>query len=185
MRRSVSALSDDYVRPKLPAALALNEVQRELVERHALAVERLRQPGPADATGKALLILLMSFSGQRGDEDTQRLRGEGYRIALEDSPAWAVERAARMWLRRENGAGDENYAFAPSPPQLRRLAALAMVPMLAEQGRLQRLLRAEPEREPAPEAERAEMIRRWDELIAGLRGAGRIHGEPPKKEAAE
>lgn len=66
---------------------------------------------------------LGAFPATDTGEAGSRMRGAAFATALDDMPAWAVAAACRDWLRGEHGAGGENYAFAPSPPQLRRLAA--------------------------------------------------------------
>lgn len=66
---------------------------------------------------------LGAFPATDTGEAAGQMRGAAFATALDDMPAWAVAAACRDWLRGEHGTGDERYAFAPSPPQLRRLAA--------------------------------------------------------------
>lgn len=114
----------------------------------------------------------MAFPSTQGGEGAAEMRMEAYRMALDDLPAWTIERAARMWLRGENSSGGENYAFAPSPPQLRRLAQLAFTPVRAQRSSLLRLLRAKPDEEyPEPHREvmRAKLARMIPDAVASLR----------------
>lgn len=79
------------------------------------------------ATIAAVARLLVAFPATDGGGGTatemrSEARGEAFVMALDDLPAWAVAAACRDWLRGDGGKGGENYAFAPSPPQLRRLA---------------------------------------------------------------
>lgn len=86
-------------------------------------------------------------------------RAEAFAMALDDLPAWAVAAACRQWLRGEGGAGGENYAFAPSPPQLRRLAERQARCALGRAITLERLADAIAEPEFSDE-HRREMQRR-------------------------
>lgn len=74
------------------------------------------------ATIEAVARLLVAFPATDVTGGAAGARAEAFAIALDDLPAWAVAAACRDWLRGEGGKGGENYAFAPSPPQLRRLA---------------------------------------------------------------
>lgn len=97
-------------------------------------------PGPASDTSNAIITLLGTFPSTGGND---KARANGFRIALEDLPAWAIEEAVKRWLRGEDGEGSENYAFAPSPPQLRRLALRARALVELRLRNFHRLLQAE------------------------------------------
>ena len=90
-------------------------------------------------------------------------RAEAFAMALDDLPAWAVAAACRQWLRGEGGIGGENYAFAPSPPQLRRLAERHARCALGRAITLERLADAIAEPEFSDE-HRREMQRRIGSL---------------------
>lgn len=162
-------MTDDYVHPKIPADLVLSEPQKALVERHLADVEAMCRPSQRKVVERQLAGLLLTAPTRSESEALAELRLETYWIALDDIPAWAVAAAVRMWLRRENSAGGENYAFAPAPPQLRRLAEIALIPVRAQGSMLLRLLRCEPEN-GFTAAHRADMAARAAAL-AHARGA--------------
>lgn len=142
----------------------MTHVQRGEVERHVAELDRFAKPGPTERIGSLVMGMLANFPRQNGTEDTGSAKGEGYALALDDLPSWAVRRACGFWLRGEHGAGRENYAFAPSPPELRRLALIAAAPVRGELMRLRRLLAAEVEREVS-DAERAANFERLQSLV--------------------
>ena len=136
------------------------------------------QPGPGAQIGKALALLSASFPSQQFNPEVSDARAHGYKLALEDLPGWAVERAVAFWLRREHSEGTENYTFAPLAPQLRRLALIAFKAVADEQFKLKRLLEAKVVEEPKPvSAERRALLA--DQLIAAIKPV-----VPPKSEAA-
>ncbi|WP_370674678.1 hypothetical protein [Pleomorphomonas sp. PLEO] len=75
-------------------------------------------------------------------------RSEAYEIALEDVPAWAVEAAAKRWIKGEVAIlGDKpNLSFPPSPPQLRALALDEWAGARAALWRYRRLMDGKTER---------------------------------------
>lgn len=87
---------------------------------------------------------LDAFPGKEVSDDRLANRGQAYVISLEGMPLWAVLRGVKSWLKAENGTGKENYAFAPSPPQLLRLAKLHHGRLGAVRGNINRLLKADP-----------------------------------------
>ncbi|WP_081761414.1 hypothetical protein [Methylopila sp. 73B] len=127
-------------------------------------LEKFAKAGPPDRTGALVMSLLSSFPRQATNADAGDAKGEGYAIALDDLPSWAVRRAVGFWLRSEHGAGRENYAFAPSPPELRRLALIAAAPVRGDLMRLRRLLSAEVERD-ITDKERAANLERLQGIV--------------------
>lgn len=75
-------------------------------------------------------------------------RSEAYEIALEDVPAWAVEAAAKRWIKGDVATlGDRpNLSFPPSPPQLRALALDEWAKARAALWRYRRLMAGKVER---------------------------------------
>ena len=77
--------------------------------------------GPLEQIGSLIETLVGAYPTTGADQH----RLMAFRMAIDDLPAWAVEAGIRKWFRGEDGVGTENYSFAPSPPQLRRLALRA------------------------------------------------------------
>lgn len=131
---------------------------RELDERLAPATER--------EVGARFTALLLAFPAQPLSEAAAKIRAGAYFEALAGEPAWAIARAGSRWLR---GEVEGNLAFAPSPPQLRRLVEAQTLPVRHQAARLRRLLGAGVERAAAiPEERRAELAARFEALVRSL-----------------
>lgn len=92
--------------------------------------------------------LLCAFPAAPLSTAATKARMEAYDIALEDVPAWAVEAAARRWIKGEVATlGDKvNLSFPPSPPQLRALALDEWAKARAALWRYRRLMEGKTER---------------------------------------
>lgn len=111
----------------------------------------------------AISRLLVAFPAtDMGSAGGPAIRAQAYAIALDDMPAGCVEAACRDWLRGEH-VGRENTAFAPTPPQLRKMAARHLSVRQGRATALDALANAVVEREFTDE-HRAEMSRRLDEI---------------------
>lgn len=150
--------------------MALTVAQRTDVERHVSILEKACKTGPVERVGAALAGILSAFPQQQASNEEQMARASMYQIALDDLPAWAVERGVKMWMRRENPEGRENYAFAPSPPQLRRLAWVAFGKVKGELQVLSRLLAAQVDPELSSE-QRAASLARLQQIVNSGAGA--------------
>lgn len=158
----------------LPAKYALSEPERADAARHCAVLEKALIAGPSDRIAAAIAGLKLAFPAQRLSDDEASVAAAMFRQALGELPAWTVERAIQFWLRREHPEGNENYAFAPSAPQLRRLALIAYQKVSGERHDLKRLLDATVE--PEPSAKDDAMRARIDEMVARTFG--------PKEDAA-
>ena len=70
---------------------------------------------------------------------------EMYRDGIEDLPAWAIDRAIKMWARSECPAAIEakpNYNFPPSPAALRSMAIFYLDRPREDKRKLETLLAA-------------------------------------------
>jgi hypothetical protein len=127
--------------PTIPRPLSATE--RQTISATIGSLERsLSELGPTEAVAAQVMKFLLAFPGRELSDMAHEARCEMYVDALEDLPAWAVKEGCRRWLRREDGAGDENYSFAPSAPQLRRLAERATYTVRCRIQQLDRLLKA-------------------------------------------
>jgi hypothetical protein len=94
--------------------------------------------------------MLMAYPGDSSEEGTIA-RGAVYLESLDDIPSWALALAIRQFNRAE--AGDQNYAFAPAPGVLRRLALSHMAPAQLVVEKLQEVLDAAPSYDSALRAD--------------------------------
>lgn len=107
------------------------------------------RPGSAPEIAAEIAILLAAFPSPNAGESSAELRGTAYLYALSGFPRWAVAEAVRMWLTGENREEGDRHSFAPSPPQLVRLARLAVQPAEREIARLSRMAEAVVDVEPS------------------------------------
>lgn len=110
------------------------------------------------------MILLASFPAKDASENAVQARVAGYRIALDDVPSWAVEAAAKRWIR---GDGMTPARFAPTPPELRQAALAVAEAADGEAAALWRMLNARQhvEREIS-DAEREKVARRFAGILS-------------------
>lgn len=161
------SLLGDSPEPMLPAAAIPNAEQRRQIEETLSSLEKDLTAGPWERTAKAIAVVLAAYPISGGDE-MARARVQAFRVALDDVPAWAVEEAARDWLRGQVPS-DYNTTFAPLPPQLRKLAERKWVPLIPKKRKLLALLKAKPAPDDhLSEADRAYRIGKFKELIAGI-----------------
>lgn len=105
-----------------------------------------------------IAAMLLVYPQRRTASDAEasaagRAAAGAYGAAISDLPLWAVQRAIRAWHRGE--CGDHDYAFAPKPAVLRRVA-LGMVDVLRnEANHLRLVLSAKPLGSLVPADERA------------------------------
>jgi hypothetical protein len=99
-----------------------------------------------------LLGLFAAFPAQELSDAAAEARARHYLAAMAGFPLAAVQAAIGAWMRGEHAGPHDNHAFPPSPPQLTRLARIALAPVLARIEALEALARAEA-RPPPPSAE--------------------------------
>lgn len=161
----VSTLEEIDGIPHLPRGTALSSTRRRELETMVSNFDRYLLPAVRQEVAPVIARLFMAFPGERLSRDEAGMRADGYMIALEGLPLWAVEQAAKWWLRGERGDGRENYAFAPSPPQFRQLAEKATLSARARRYEAIKVLQAREQREPDPA-----MQARVGEMLTGLAG---------------
>lgn len=146
--------------------MALTIEQREAIACCLEDLDERLAPATEREVGARFTALLLAFPAQPLSEPAARIRAGAYFEALAGEPAWAIGQACRRWLR---GEAEGNLAFAPSPPQLRRLVDAETLPVRQQRARLVRLLAAEAEREATiPEERRAAMAARFAALVRSL-----------------
>ncbi len=152
----------------VPAECAPSEMQRAYIAGLITDLEGSLTPASEREIAAEFTKLILAFPAQSVSQDVAAIRAEAYFTALSDLPAWALREACRKWLR---GEADGNLAFAPSPPQLRRLADEALIPVRAQMVRLRKLLHARGEGRVCGERS-VEMRRKFEALSASLVGIG-------------
>lgn len=104
----------------------------------------------------AVTLMLANYPAD-GAQATEVARAQAWAMALEDLPAWAVERAVRMWLQGKfEGVNTE---FAPKPPTFRLLVEKLLEPVHEQRAQLSMLLKAKVEEEPYVPASQEERLR--------------------------
>ena len=106
--------------PTIYRSLAPSKAQCAAIEVRLAELRAALGQTNVDYSMAKVTELLLSFPSQAVNEAGAKAKARGYIIALDDLPSWAVADACRKWLRGE--CGEQNYNFAPSPPQLRKFA---------------------------------------------------------------
>jgi hypothetical protein len=140
----------------------------------AAEAARLRQsilPRAAERKDVAaeLLGLFAAFPAQALSDAAAEARARHYLTAIAGFPLAAVRGAIAAWMRGEHPGPHDNHAFPPSPPQLARLARIALGPVIRRMEALEALARAEALPPPPSEDARARVASLAD---AFRRGAG-------------
>lgn len=114
------------------------------IEKRIEDIKSSVKPGATDARGRAqtVAMLFATLANDRLPENLAEARATAFLDAITDEPAWAVEAAARMWIRGEGLDTGENAAFVPKPAQLLRLCAKAKAKAWKQASDLQSLLGA-------------------------------------------
>jgi ribosomal protein L17 len=148
----------------IPEAAALTTDQRRWVEQ---AGERLGShlvPASAADVGRSVAVLQAQFPAREIDEGTAAARAEGYLMALDGVPLFAIREAVKRFMQSDAGL---NPSYMPKAPELRALVDRLSLPARAHRVHLRRLLEAEVERTPTPE-ERARVRDLVENLKASL-----------------
>lgn len=141
----------------------ISQTDQHWISKRLAHLDGLRQcDNDRQQVAKTLAVLFASYPAGQANDVTTALKVKNYLDALEDRPAWAVEEAAKRWIRGDVEARRDALDFPPSAARLRELATQAMEPLYVEKGRLALLRRAEvvPPISEAERQRRAEAIRR-------------------------
>lgn len=147
-----------------PAARALMEDRRQHLRDSLTAAET---PTEHEVMFRVVSALLGAFPVYGV---TEKQAVETVRMicrALDDVPVWAVQRAAGNFLKgRQKVAW--NPEKAPTPPQIRAEAMMAVLDVETELYRLSQVLDAELVDNDTTEDERAAAIAHWAQIRAGI-----------------
>lgn len=136
---------------------ALTPAERSILSQLVDDIAPLAEARPdAFRSLKQVAKLLAVFPAGDLSDAVIDARSEAYEIALEDVPAWAVEAAAKRWIKGDVSAliDKPNLSFPPSPPQLRALALDEWAKARAALWRYRRLMAGKVERVVALEDRR-------------------------------
>src|SRR5262245_20323888 len=89
LQRCVKGLTADYMRPTIPAELALSEEQRVAIAVRVEALKSAEMSCDIDRTMAVVVTLLDAFPGAKLGDDQARTKAQGYMTALESIPTWA------------------------------------------------------------------------------------------------
>jgi hypothetical protein len=153
--RCVSPEGTDY-RP----GVTITDEHRQALLADAAHIERFTEDRRPERVTALVSMLLTAFPHREVSSDAATLKLAVYKVALEDVPTWAVEEAAKRWIRGDVGDG----GFAPTPPQL-RLAARDIVAVALGKALTMRKLAAMPVQRDISEAERAATIAKVAKLV--------------------
>ena len=126
-------------------------------------------PAAAERTDLAaeLLGLFAAFPAQALSDAAAEARARHYLAAMTGFPLAAVQAAIAAWMRGEHVAPHDNHAFPSSPPQLARLARIALAPALGRIETLEALARAEASPPPPSDEQRARVVALADAFRRG------------------
>ena len=118
--------------PTISTSLILSPAEREALEHHVSALDRLCDDTPAnssDAEAAMLVVvtkMMMVLPTVTQNELSAEARGEAFMVALDDIPVWSVQAAIRRWYRGDCGTDERgrpyDYHWCPAPADLRRVA---------------------------------------------------------------
>ena len=181
--------------PTIPPSLILKAAEREAIEDHVAALDRLCDDTPensAEAEAAMLVVLttmMWVLPATTQNEFSAEARGEAFMAAVDNIAVWAVKAGIRKWYRGDCGTDNQgrpyDYHWCPAPAELRRVAFAQMWHIQSRSRDLRRLLSAEPRVEYSDEHCRA-----MRERLAGLfprsrtspvgrNGSGEVTGKPP------
>lgn len=137
----------------LPGNLALRQVERDELVRHAEALREIlgctlvTNRDAEHRVLRAVTAMLMAFPSASASELTSEARGEAFVVALADVPASAVEAAINRWYRGECGADERgnayDYRWWPTPAILRRISQQITNPYKLRLHQIEQVLSAE------------------------------------------
>ncbi|MFG1283361.1 hypothetical protein [Xanthobacter autotrophicus] len=151
LKSSLDALTADYP-PRLPHHAGLTEDQRTRVEARLSRLVQCLEPATSDEAATFIVSVQDQFGTPDMDPDALRRRQEGFLIALEGVPAFALDEAYRRILQKRAGFDPR---FMPRPPELRGLLDQIAEAAFMHRVQLHRLLQAKVEAPRMPAGPRA------------------------------
>lgn len=118
---------------------APNEAQKATLAARSEQLKAALEPSMDAKATRAVLLMLSSMPSAGGGEIDLEFRGEAFRIALRDLPAWAIEREAMRVIRGESKLGSR---FAPTPPEFRETVSDSLASIRVELSQIEDIMRA-------------------------------------------
>lgn len=113
--------------------------RRETLESRASQLRAALAPSFDGPAARMVLTMLSAMPAQSGGEIDTEMRGDAFRIALRDLPAWAIEREATRVIRGESRLGAR---FAPTPAEFREAISDSLASIRVELRQIEDVLRA-------------------------------------------
>ena len=136
--------------PVIPQSKALTPEQRREIEHKVALGHAALVHEDIDRTLLRVYELRIQLGASILSEEGEKIKAQGYIIALKGVPTFAVIEACTRWLRGNAPwihDGKEprkpNYSFPPQPPELCHCAMSIVAVVGAQTARLERLLKAE------------------------------------------
>lgn len=147
------------VRYDLPTGWTMSDAERDQARNHLSTLTSLLSPdAPFEIEGQLEsgqqakgALLTMMIEGLAGPAEKSKIRADSqvemYAYAIEELPAWAIEKAIKRWARGscpKDVEENPRFAFPPSPATLRALAKLEMETPQRQAVMLQNLIASVP-----------------------------------------
>lgn len=182
--RTYSALETEGRRPgewSLSDRVAPSAADRQAIEARALDLDARDQPATEREIGAWVARLFAGLGHAKADVDEAQRKLETYIAVLRGAPLWALREAVLGFLRGSvPGQGRE---FAPPTAALQAEIVRLTLPFRQERAKIRAVLAADVYREPTDE-EKARVHERMRQIMADLRGAGRLTGGEPAEAGA-
>ena len=169
LKSSLGALTADYP-PRLPGHAALTQDQRTFAESLRDRLARRLTPASSDEIAAFVVMLQDQFGTGDVDDEALRRRQEGYLLALDGVPSFALDEAFRRIMQGK--VPGMSPTFMPRGPELRQLMDEIATPARTYRGNLHRLLIAKMEEPRHPSGPR-ELPAAVKDIIAGYEGRRR------------
>ena len=147
----------------------MTDHRREVVTQTRARLTKHLAPAEAAEIAKCVAVLQAQFPGRETDAASAAARAEGYLLALEGVPLFALREAVRLVLSGK--AEGFSSKWMPTSAQLRELADRLSLPARWHAVQLRRLLEAEVEREISAQ-ERSRVAARFRHILSLAEEAG-------------
>lgn len=182
--RTYSALESEGRRPgewSISDRSAPSAAERQALETRVAEIDGREQAATDREIGAWIVRLFDGLGHTRADVNEARRIHETYIAVLRGVPLWALREAVLGFLR--GGVPGQSREFAPPTAALQAEIARLTLPFRQERAKIRAVLAADVYREPSDE-EKARVHERMRQIMADLRGAGRLTGGEPSEAAA-